>query len=55
MGYWRTVGFGAVERAISNERLVRVGYFDLSEAYESIKTACITSLGISVNEVPASM
>jgi len=41
MGYWRAVGFGAVTRAISNERLVRAGYFDLSEAYESIKTACV--------------
>ena len=41
LGYWRAVGFGTVERAISNERLVRAGYFDLSEAYESIKTACV--------------
>ena len=40
-GYWFVAGTTSVGRAISNERLVRAGYFDLSEAYESIKTACV--------------
>ena len=40
-GYWFVAGTTSVSRAISNERLVRAGYFDLSEAYESIKTACV--------------
>ena len=40
-GYWFTVGTGAVERAISNERLARAGFFDLSLAYESIQLACV--------------
>ena len=39
--YWFVAGTTSVKRAISNERLVRAGYFDLSEAYESIKTACV--------------
>ena len=39
--YWFMAGTTSVMRAISNERLVRAGYFDLSEAYESIKTACV--------------
>jgi len=40
-GYWFTSGTGSVERAISNERLVRAGYYELSAAYESIQSACI--------------
>jgi hypothetical protein len=40
-GYWITVKTGAVERAISNERLARAGFFDLSLAYESIQSACV--------------
>jgi len=40
-GYWFVAGTTSVSRAISNERLVQAGYFDLSEAYESIKTACV--------------
>ena len=40
-GYWFTVETGAVERAISNERLARAGFFDLSLAYESIQSACV--------------
>ncbi len=39
--YWFVAGSTSVMRAISNERLVRAGYFDLSEAYESSKTACV--------------
>ena len=40
-GYWFTVETGAVKRAISNERLARAGFFDLSLAYESIQSACV--------------
>ncbi len=40
-GYWRTVETTTVKRAMSNERLARAGYFDLSKAYESINTACV--------------
>ena len=40
-GYWFTVKTGAVERAISNERLAYAGFFDLSLAYESIQSACV--------------
>ena len=40
-GYWFTVDFGAVKRAITNERLASAGFFDLSLAYESIQSDCI--------------
>ena len=40
-GCWFTVETGAVKRAISNERLARAGFFDLSLAYESIQSACV--------------
>ena len=40
-GCWFTVEIGAVKRAISNERLARAGFFDLSLAYESIQSACV--------------
>lgn len=40
-GYWLAVETDAVKRAITNERLIRVGYFQLSTAYESIRFACI--------------
>ena len=40
-GYWFTVETGAVKRAITNERLVSAGFFDLSLAYESIQSDCI--------------
>ena len=40
-GYWIIVKTGAVERAISNERLARAGFFDLSLVYESIQSACV--------------
>ena len=40
-GYWFTANTGAVTRGITNERLIREGFFELSPAYESIQTACI--------------
>ena len=39
-GYWFTVDTGAVKRGITNERLTRAGFFELSPAYESIQSAC---------------
>lgn len=41
MAYWFTANTGAVTRGITNERLTRAGFFELSPAYESIQTACI--------------
>ena len=35
-GYWFMSGVSTVERAISNERLVRAGYYSILEAYESV-------------------
>lgn len=40
-GYWFTVNTGVVTRGITNERLTRAGFFELSPAYESIQSACI--------------
>ena len=40
-GYWFTANTGAVTRRITNERLTRAGFFELSPAYESIQSACI--------------
>ncbi len=40
-GYWFTANTTTVKRAITNERLVHAGYFELSPAYESIQSACI--------------
>ena len=39
-GYWFTVETGAVKRGITNERLTRAGFFELSPAYEAIRSAC---------------
>ena len=39
--YWFIAETTPVKRAISNERLIRAGYYDLSEAYEHIQSACI--------------
>jgi hypothetical protein len=33
--YWRTAGSAIVSRAITNERLARRGYSDISEKYEA--------------------
>ena len=40
-GYWFTVNTGAVKRGITNERLTRAGLFELSPAYESVRSARI--------------
>ena len=39
--YWAASDFPAVKRAITNERLERAGYFNISKAYEPIHEACI--------------
>ena len=35
-GYWAVAGSGILQHTITNERLARRGYFDLSEAYKSV-------------------
>ena len=35
-GYWRTVNTTTVKRALSKERLIRAGYYDLAMAYQSV-------------------
>ena len=35
-GYWWTANTGAVKRALSKERLVRWGFYDLATAYQSV-------------------
>ena len=35
-GYWRTVNTTTVKRALSKERLVRSGFYDLAIAYQSV-------------------
>ena len=39
-GYWRTVNLTTVKRALSKERLVRWGFYDLSIAYQSVRVNC---------------
>ena len=35
-GYWWTTNTGAVKRALSKERLIRAGFYDLAIAYQSV-------------------
>ena len=35
-GYWAIAGSGILTHAITNERLARRGYYDISEAYKSM-------------------
>ena len=39
-GYWWTSNTAAVKMAMTKERLVRFGYFDLAEAYQSVHNNC---------------
>lgn len=39
-GYWRTSNTTTVKRALSKERLVRKGYYDLAVAYQSMHVNC---------------
>ena len=39
--YWFTANTGAVKRGMTNERLTRAGFFELSPACESIQSACM--------------
>lgn len=35
-GYWAVAGSGILNHTITNERLARRGYYDISEAYKSM-------------------
>ena len=35
-GYWRMAGSGVLNRALAKERLIRWGFYDLSNAYQSV-------------------
>ena len=35
-GYWAVAGSGILTHTITNERLARRGYYDISEAYKSL-------------------
>ena len=35
-GYWAIAGSGILTHTITNERLARRGYYDISEAYKSL-------------------
>ena len=35
-GYWFVSGMGAVNRALSKERLINSGFYDLATAYQSV-------------------
>ena len=35
-GYWSTVNTTTVKRALSKERLIRSGFYDLAVAYQSV-------------------
>jgi len=35
-GYWRMAGCGVLNRALTKERLIRWGFYDLSNAYQSV-------------------
>ena len=35
-GYWAVAGSGILTHTITNERLARRGYYDISEAYKSM-------------------
>ena len=39
-GYWRMAGSGVVQRALTKERLIRWGCYDLSMAYQSLHVNC---------------
>lgn len=35
-GYWAVAGSGILNQRITNERLARRGYYDISKAYKSL-------------------
>ena len=39
-GYWRTTQTSTLNRALSKERLIRSGYYDLVSAYQSVHVNC---------------
>ena len=38
--YWRMAGSGVVQRALTKERLIRWGFYDLATAYQSMHVNC---------------
>ncbi len=34
--YWRMAGIGVVQRALTKERLINWGFYDLATAYQSL-------------------
>ncbi|WP_025685192.1 group II intron maturase-specific domain-containing protein [Paenibacillus maysiensis] len=39
-GYWRVAGSPVLSRSITNERLVRAGYYDFPAQYERLRHNC---------------
>ena len=39
-GYWRTSNTSTVKRALTKERLIRSGFYDLANAYQSLHVNC---------------
>ena len=37
LGYWRIAGSAVLQRSITNEKLVRAGYFDILKQYEQLR------------------
>ena len=38
--YWRMANAGVVKRALTKERLIRWGFYDLTSAYQSMHVNC---------------
>lgn len=38
--YWRMAGIGVVQRALTKERLIHWGFYDLATAYQSMHVNC---------------
>ncbi len=38
--YWYVTGMGAVNRALTKERLINSGFYDLATAYQSVHVNC---------------
>ena len=37
LGYWRIAGSAVLSRSITNEKLVRAGYYDIQARYELLR------------------
>ncbi|MDY4165106.1 MAG: group II intron reverse transcriptase/maturase, partial [Lachnospiraceae bacterium] len=38
--YWRVSNIGSVKMALSKERLIHWGFYDLTSAYQSVHVKC---------------